>query len=185
MRYVVNILYTGHWSHDLHQYVHTWYHHRDIEVSVHHSTHRIIGHWQCTIVNRQARIHVLVSLPYIQYLILMLWVFYCWERWERKSGDTKLSKYWLAIDKNKQTTLITLTVLHFLLLPLRTSVVAASFQLSERCLLQTPPFPREYEVHPWWLHRFFVTLAPCVIQTPPFTNWWVHPLWLHRFLVAP
>ena len=42
---------------------------------------------------------------------------------------TKLSKYWLAIDKSKQTTIITLTVLHFLLLPLRTSVVAASFQL--------------------------------------------------------
>ena len=42
---------------------------------------------------------------------------------------TKLSKYWLAIDKNKQTTIITLTILHFLLLPLCTSVVAASFQL--------------------------------------------------------
>ena len=42
---------------------------------------------------------------------------------------TKLSKYWLAIDKSKQTTIITLTVLHFFLLPICTSVVAASFQL--------------------------------------------------------
>ena len=146
MRYVVNILYWTLvvWSSP----ICTWYHHRDIEVSVHHSKHCIVGHWQCTIVNWQARIHVLFSPPYILHKsdIDVVGFFIVGRVGREKVVTTKLSKYWLAIDKSKQTTIITLTVFTFFFSPF---------------------------IHLSWLHHF--NFAPCVIQTPPFWTLLVHP----------
>ena len=63
-------------------------------------------------------------------------------------------------------------------------VLAASFFFItiDPCLIQTPPCTT-YLPHPSWLQRF--TLAPCLIQTPPCTTNFPHPSWLHSFTIAP